>query len=50
MVRNGCNFDISKCFKDGKPLIIEGTHIDPKKLLELNDQGEYRIRTELDVT
>jgi len=28
-VRDGCNFDISKCFNDGKPLIIEGSHIDP---------------------
>lgn len=29
-VRDGCNFDISKCFNDGKPLIIEGSHIDPE--------------------
>ena len=29
VVRDGCNFDISKCFADGKPLIIDGTHIDP---------------------
>ena len=29
-VRDGCNFDISKCFNDGKPLIIEGSHIDPQ--------------------
>jgi len=28
-VRDGCNFDISKCFADGKPLIIDGSHIDP---------------------
>lgn len=28
-VRKGCNFDIQKCFVDGKPLIIEGSHIDP---------------------
>ena len=28
-VRDGCNFDISKIFKDGKPLIIDGTHVDP---------------------
>lgn len=47
-MRNGCNFDISKCFKDGKPLIIDGTHVDPQQLLFLNEQGEYRIRTELD--
>ena len=28
-VRKGCNFDIQKCFVDGKPLIIEGSHIEP---------------------
>lgn len=50
MVRNGCNFDISKCFKDGKPLIVDGTHIDPEKLLYLNEQGEHRIKTELDTS
>jgi 2-phosphoglycerate kinase len=48
VVRNGCNFDISKCFKDGKPLIIDGTHVDPKQLLSRNEHGEYRIKTELD--
>ena len=26
-MRDGCNFDISKCFADGKPLIIDGSHI-----------------------
>ena len=48
VVRNGCNFDISKCFKDGKPLIIDGTHIDPKQLLHRIESGEYRIKTEVD--
>ena len=28
-VRKGCNFDIQKCFIDGKPLIIEGSHLEP---------------------
>mmetsp|Transcript_29479 Transcript_29479/g.36574 ORF Transcript_29479/g.36574 Transcript_29479/m.36574 type:complete len:104 (-) Transcript_29479:434-745(-) len=47
-VRDGCNFDISKCFKDGKPLIIDGSHIDPECYLrmERNEQTgkmEYRI-------
>ena len=51
-VRDGCNFDISKCFKDGKPLIIDGTHIDPECYLELvsnetTGQQEYRIKTTL---
>jgi 2-phosphoglycerate kinase len=32
-VRKGTNFDIQKCFVDGKPLIIEGTHIDPSLYL-----------------
>ena len=42
-VRNGCNFDISKCFKDGKPLILEGAHIDPSQLLYRNEAREFRI-------
>ena len=50
-VRDGCNFDISKCFKDGKPLIIDGTHVDPEQYLELvhnpqTGQSEYRIKSE----
>ena len=53
-MRDGCNFDISKCFKDGKPLIIDGSHIDPECYLELlqpNPENpsssllEYRIKT-----
>ena len=48
MVRNECNFDISKCFKDGKPLIIDGSHVDPACLLTISESGEYRIKTELD--
>ena len=51
-VRDGCNFDISKCFKDGKPLIIDGTHLDPECYLELVENKEtgeleHRIKTEL---
>jgi len=52
-VRNGCNFDLSKCFKDGKPLIIDGSHIDPDCYLEYSEHEidgtnkiEYRIVTE----
>ena len=44
-VREGCNFDISKCFKDGKPLIIDGTHIDPEMFLTRTNEGEFRILT-----
>lgn len=33
-VRKGCNFDISKCFIDGKPLIIEGSLIDPNSFVK----------------
>ena len=52
-MRDGCNFDISKCFKDGKPLIIDGSHVDPDCYLELSDpdpqtgKREYRIKTTL---
>ena len=30
MVRKGVESDINKCLKDGKSLIIEGFHIDPR--------------------
>ena len=46
-VRDGCNFDISKIFKDGKPLIIDGTHVDPECFISssLNeDTGKYQYR------
>lgn len=33
-VRKGCNFDIQKCFVDGKPLIIEGSHFVPHLFLK----------------
>lgn len=51
-MRDGCNFDISKCFKDGKPLIIDGSHIDPECYIRqehnpVNGQLEYRIQTDL---
>jgi len=50
-VRDGCNFDISKCFKDGKPLIIDGSHVDPEfyvKQIKCDSKNrfEYRIVTE----
>ena len=28
-VRKGTYFDVQKAFVDGKPLILEGSHIDP---------------------
>ena len=37
LVRKGCNFDIQKCFIDGKPLIIEGSHIEPNLFVEKVD-------------
>ena len=51
-VRDGCNFDISKCFKDGKPLIIDGSHVDPECYLSMTKDpetgtAEYKIRTDL---
>lgn len=33
-VRKAANFDIQKCFVDGKPLIIEGSHIEPSFYLK----------------
>ncbi len=50
MVRNGCNFDVSKCFKDGKALIIDGSHVSPDSFLVKNDQNEYRIKTDIEDT
>jgi hypothetical protein len=47
-VRNGCNFDISKCFKDGKPLIIDGSHVHPDSFLIKNEAGEYRVKTTIE--
>ena len=29
-IRNGSNFDISKCFNDGKDLLLTGDYIDPE--------------------
>lgn len=39
-VRKGCNFDIQKCFVDGKPLIIEGSQIDPNMYLQKVDKED----------
>lgn len=51
-VRDGCNFDISKIFKDGKPLIIDGTHVDPDCFIESSVNEEtgkttFKIITKL---
>ena len=51
-MRDGCNFDISKIFKDGKPLIIDGTHVDPECYVgathnEESGNYDYRIVTPL---
>jgi hypothetical protein len=39
-VRKGCNFDIQKCFVDGKPLIIEGSHLDPNLYVGFQEPEE----------
>lgn len=39
-VRKGCNFDIQKCFVDGKPLIIEGSHIEPNLFVKQVPKSE----------
>jgi hypothetical protein len=50
-VRDGCNFDISKCFADGKPLIIDGSHVDPScyvtTITTPEGNKEHRIVTEI---
>lgn len=45
-IRKGCNFDIQKCFVDGKPLIIEGCHLDPDLYLDrIKDvDGEEKLK------
>ena len=30
LLRKGANFDLEKCFKDGKPIIISGSHVLPE--------------------
>lgn len=37
-VRKGCNFDIQKCFVDGKPLIIEGSHLEPNLYVDFDTE------------
>lgn len=39
-VRKGCNFDIQKCFVDGKPLIIEGSHLEPNLYVKSETQPD----------
>jgi len=33
-IRNSSNFDLLKCYKDGKPLILTGSLIDPSLYLK----------------
>ena len=44
LVRRGTNFDIRKCFLEGKALIIEGHHIIPNMYLK-NNNGNLQIFT-----
>ena len=44
-VRKGCNFDIQKCFVDGKPLIIEGSHLEPNLYVDFNQEQNLKIIT-----
>jgi 2-phosphoglycerate kinase len=37
LVRKGVNFDIQKCFVDGKALIIEGRHVNPKAYVRFEE-------------
>jgi len=46
-VRKGCNFDIQKCFIDGKPLMIEGSLIDPNIFLKQIECEDGSVRLEI---
>jgi 2-phosphoglycerate kinase len=46
-VRKGCNFDIQKCFVDGKPLIIEGSHIEPNLYIKQCETEEGTVKLEI---
>ena len=37
MIRSGVEYDLRKCFVDGKSLILEGVHIDPGLYLSTDD-------------
>ena len=43
-MRKGTYFDVQKAFVDGKPLILEGSHIDPQEYVETDESGSLRIR------
>ncbi len=45
-VRKGCNFDIQKCFVDGKPLIIEGSHIEPNLYIKYSAEDPEKLLIE----
>ena len=45
IVRKGANFDMSKCFIDGKPLIVEGSNLDPPIFLEPKEGGDWKLIT-----
>eukprot|EP00351_Strombidinopsis_sp_SopsisLIS2011_P003238 CAMPEP_0116889444 /NCGR_PEP_ID=MMETSP0463-20121206/24936_1 /TAXON_ID=181622 /ORGANISM="Strombidinopsis sp, Strain SopsisLIS2011" /LENGTH=57 /DNA_ID=CAMNT_0004556155 /DNA_START=297 /DNA_END=470 /DNA_ORIENTATION=+ len=39
------DFDISKCFIDGKPLIVDGSQIDPESFLKSWEENEIDSAT-----
>lgn len=47
-IRKGCNFDIQKCFIDGKPLIVEGSHLDPNLFVrQASDESSEEAKLEI---
>jgi hypothetical protein len=45
-IRDGCNFDISKCYADGKDLLLTGSYIDPEFFLcPTVKKEQYKIKT-----
>ena len=43
LIRNGVNFDIFKAFNEGKPVIIEGRHLNPIFYINMINQGTNEI-------
>ena len=45
-IRDGCNFDMSKCYADGKDLLLIGSYIDPEYFLcKTSKKEQYKLKT-----
>ncbi|KAL4456189.1 hypothetical protein ABPG74_014150 [Tetrahymena malaccensis] len=45
-VRKGANTDIQKCLSQGKPVIIEGTELNPSFFLKIKNQDEQIMKSD----